>query len=153
MAGAPTGRTPRARSRSLRLAAYAWAAPTTLLGLAAGALTLLTGGDWERRDGVVEFRNAFARALLESRILHASAITLGHVILARDDASLERYRAHEHGHVRQAERLGPFFLPVYFLAAGYAALRGRHHYHGNWFEVNAEAFAVRQREAGQTERG
>jgi cytochrome bd-type quinol oxidase subunit 2 len=117
--------------------AYAWAAPTTALGLLIGALTLFTGGAVERRDGCLEFHRAFARALLESPRLGASAITLGHVILGRDAAALDANRAHEHVHVRQAEWLGPFFLPLYGLAAVWAAMRHGRHYEDNWFEVEA----------------
>lgn len=103
----------------------------------AGALTLFTGGAVQRREGCLEFHRAFARALLESPRLDASAITLGHVILGRDAAALDANRAHEHVHVRQAERLGPFFLPLYGLAAVWAALRHGRHYEANRFEVEA----------------
>jgi hypothetical protein len=61
------------------------------------------------------------------------AMTLGHVVLcvdAIDDGCL----AHELNHVRQYERLGPFFLPAYGLASLWAAARGRHYYRDNAFE-------------------
>jgi hypothetical protein len=54
----------------------------------------------------------------------AQAITLGHVILARSPRSLAALRAHERRHVRQYERLGPFFLPAYFLIGAVIWLRG-----------------------------
>src|SRR5262249_25747155 len=44
-------------SRWLR---YTWAAPTTLVGLIAGALTLGTGGRVQRRQGALEFHGGFA---------------------------------------------------------------------------------------------
>jgi hypothetical protein len=39
-------------------------------------------------------------------------------------ASLAALRAHERRHVRQYERLGPFFLPAYFLIGALIWLRG-----------------------------
>ena len=119
------------------LLAYVWSGPTTALGLALGALTLFTGGSVERRDGTLEFRGALSRAMLESRFLTAGAITLGHVILGRDRRNLDACRAHEHGHVRQAELLGPLFLPAYGIASLWAALRHRDPYRANWFERDA----------------
>src|SRR5208283_1971299 len=44
-----------------RLACYTWAAPTTLVGLVAGTLTLGTGGRVQHRRGAVEFHGGFAR--------------------------------------------------------------------------------------------
>ena len=121
-----------------RTAAYLWASPNTALGLTVAALTWLTGGEIERRNGVIEVRRGFTRALLESPRLKAGAMTLGHVVLARDTAASDVHRAHEIGHVRQVELLGPFFLPAYFLAAAWARLRGGHWYRDNWFERDAD---------------
>ena len=50
---------------------------------------------------------------------------------------MDRCRAHELVHVRQAELLGPLFIPAYFGASVWAVLRGRHLYRDNWFEVDA----------------
>ena len=123
--------------------AYAWAAPVSLLGLAAGALTLITGGAVDRRSGVLEFRGAFSRALLESRFVAARAMALGHVILGRDQDSLDACRDHERAHVRQAEILGPLFVPAYLAAGAWAAIRHRDRYRANWFERDAERRARR----------
>jgi hypothetical protein len=40
-------------------------------------------------------------------------------------------------HVRQYETWGPLFLPAYLMASLIAALRGRHFYFDNAFEVEA----------------
>ena len=126
------GRFPRARSLG-----YLWAAPTTAVGLAAGALTLLSGGHAQVEQGALEFHGGFARWFLQSRIVRASAMTLGHVILGRDPRCLAACRDHEQAHVRQVERWGVFFLPAYVLASLIAWGRGHHYYLDNWFEVDA----------------
>lgn len=120
------------------MARYAWASPTSLLGLLLALLTWITGGSLKRRNGVLEVTRGLSRSVLESPRMNAGAITLGHVIAARDARSMTRYRVHELGHVRQAEILGPFFLPAYFASAVAARLRGGHFYHDNWFERDAE---------------
>lgn len=120
------------------LLAYIWAGPLTLLGLVAGAIVVKTGGTAEARDGVVEFRGGFAHWLLQRRLLSASAMTLGHVILGRDDASVDRCRGHEHGHVQQMERWGVLFVPAYLASSAWAVARGRHYYRDNWFERDAD---------------
>lgn len=121
----------------VRTVAYTWASPTTLVGLTAGVLTLATRGRVQRRRGALEFHGGFARWLLSSRVVGASAMTLGHVILGRDERCLDGCRDHEQVHVRQAERWGPMFLPAYGLASLWARLRGGHYYLDNWFEMDA----------------
>ena len=116
---------------------YAWAAPTTLVGLAAGGFTLCSGGRVQAREGALEFHGGFARWFLERRVVRASAMTLGHVILGRDVACLEVCRAHEQAHVRQVERWGVAFLPAYVAASVIAWKRGAHYYRDNWFERDA----------------
>jgi hypothetical protein len=116
---------------------YLWAAPTTLVGLLLVLLSLVSGGRVRRRGGVLECSGGAARALLDSRPMRAGAITLGHVVAAVDDRTLERYRAHELVHVRQAERWGPLFLPAYLAAGLWAGLRGRNPYRDNPFEIEA----------------
>jgi hypothetical protein len=136
---AATGR-PRHPGRIPRPVLYAWAAPYTLVGILVAALTWFTGGIVERRDGTVEAHGAFARSILESPRVRASAMTLGHVVLARNPADMMRHRMHERGHVRQYERLGPLFLPAYLLAAIWAVRRGGHYYRDNWFECDARRY-------------
>ncbi len=125
------------RPEVVRIALYAWAAPTTAVGLVAGALTLLTGGRGQVRRGTLEFHGGFARWFLERRMVRASAMTLGHAIIGRDPWSLDACRDHEQAHVRQVERWGGLFLPAYVAASGWAWARGRHYYLDNRFEVDA----------------
>jgi hypothetical protein len=127
----------KAQRQTFRIVRYVWAAPTTCVGLTAGLLTLGSGGSVQRRQGALEFHGGFARWLLERRLVGASAMTLGHVILGRDRASLEFCREHEQAHVRQVERWGGFFLPAYVLASFTAWARGEHYYFDNWFERDA----------------
>jgi hypothetical protein len=126
--------------RVARTLAYAWAGPTTSLGLVAGLLTLLSRGRVQRRRGALEFHGGFARWLLEHTPINASAMTLGHVILGRDAPSLDLARNHEHVHVRQVERWGALFIPAYLASSAWEWARGRHYYYDNWFERDARRY-------------
>lgn len=92
-----------------RAAAYTWAAPVTLVGLLAG---LAAGARPALRDGVVVFAPARGVAGLALRLRGFSATALGHVVVAAHEPG-PSLLAHELVHVRQAERLGPLFVPVY----------------------------------------
>lgn len=92
-----------------RTVAYAWAAPVTFVGLLAG---LVTGARPALRDGVLVFAPARGVAGLALRLRGFSATALGHVVVARHEPG-PALLAHELVHVRQAERLGPLFVPVY----------------------------------------
>ena len=116
---------------------YLWASPTTLLGLILGGVALLSGGRARRRGGTLEFHGGWLGKLLAVTPAGATAMTVGHVILGRHPEGLDRCRSHELVHVRQAEMLGPLFIPAYFAASFWALLRGRHLYRDNWFEVDA----------------
>ncbi len=119
--------------RLIRLWVYLWAGPNSLLGLLAASLALPDGrAIW--RDGVLEASGGRLRWVMGRRI---QAITLGHVILARDQSQLKRWRRHERVHVRQYERLGPAFLPVYLLLGVWQALRGRRPYRDHPLEREA----------------
>lgn len=122
---------------ALRVWLYVWAAPTTLVGLLAGALTLASGGGVQVERGALEFFGGFSRWFLERRIVGASAMTLGHAIIGRDRRCLAACREHEQAHVRQVERWGGAFIPAYLLASAWAWSVGRHYYLDNWFEVDA----------------
>ena len=122
-----------------RLVLYVWAAPTTLVGLTAGGLTLCSGGRAQVRMGALEFHGGFARWLLERRVVGAAAMTLGHVIIGRDTYCLDSCRLHEQVHVRQVERWGGFFIPAYLFASFLAWRRGEHYYLDNPFEREARA--------------
>ncbi len=121
----------------MRTLAYVWAAPTTFVGLTAGALTLCTGGRVQRCRGALEFHGGFSRWFLSRSLVMASAMTLGHVIIGRDLACLDACRDHEQAHVRQVELWGGAFLPAYVLASAWAWARGQHYYLDNWFERDA----------------
>ncbi|MBI1353853.1 MAG: hypothetical protein GC160_05865 [Acidobacteria bacterium] len=121
----------------MRSLVYLWALPTTAVGLALGALALVSGGGVRRRAGTLEFHGGWLGAILAATPAGATAMTVGHVILGRHEAGLDRCRSHELVHVRQAELLGPLFIPAYFAASAWAAARGRHLYRDNWFEVDA----------------
>lgn len=121
--------------RLKRLVLYAWAAPTTLVGLFAGLLTLCTGGAVQRRCGALEFHGGFSRWFADR--FNFSAMTLGHVIIGHDPWALEFCREHEQAHVRQVERWGIAFIPAYLFASLLAWWQGGHYYFDNWFERDA----------------
>ena len=118
---------------------YVWAAPTTALGLAVMFLGLWDG---QARvvDGVIEaYGPTLAWLLVHLTLMPggAAALTLGHVVLARDRHALESTRDHERVHVRQCEVWGPLFVPAYVAASVWAVIRGRDFYFDNWFEIQA----------------
>jgi hypothetical protein len=123
----------------LRLLAYLWALPVTVIGLCLGLMSVISGGHWQLRGGVVEVTGGLAGWLLRgSRWWRGGAATaLGHVILARDQDCLERSNAHERAHVRQFERWGVFLLPAYFLIGQWLALRGYDRHLDHPFEQQA----------------
>jgi hypothetical protein len=123
----------------LSLAGRLWASPWTLVGVAIGLITLLTGGGAQRRRGVLEFYGGASKWLLD-RIQNpdnAIALTLGHVVLGATPAALDVVREHELVHVRQYERWGPFFVPAYLLSSLWAWTRGGDAYRDNAFEREA----------------
>lgn len=128
------------------MVAYAWALPTTIVGLALVGVSLLTGARARVVDGVIEARGGVLKPMLRRFVPlrgGASAMTLGHVVVARDMLALDRTRAHERAHVRQVERWGPFFLPAYLVASLVVATRGGHYYWDNRFERDAVTVASR----------
>lgn len=94
-----------------RALAYAWAAPMTAVGLLLGATT---GVRPVVRDGVLLFPGARGPAGLLLRAQGYAATTLGHAVIATRDPS-PSLMAHELVHVRQAERFGALFAPLYGL--------------------------------------
>ena len=135
-----------------RLPAYLWASPTTAVGLAAFAVAAAVGplapielGRVRANivDGVLELHGGLITHLLTHCTLlrgGASAMTLGHVVLGRDELLLDLTRRHERVHVRQCERWGPLFIPAYLLFSVVIFLRRGRPYEDNPFE--REAFAV-----------
>ncbi len=124
----------------MRTLAYLWALPNTLLSVPFVLAALLSGGRVRLVEGVLEVHGR-AIAWLFRRAVPlpggAAAMTLGHMVLGRDAAALERCRVHEQAHVRQYETWGPFFLPAYFIASLFAYLRGGNPYWDNPFERDA----------------
>ena len=117
-------------------ARYIWAFPNSLIGLAFVPFTALTRGGIEVVDGVLEVHSPFVAWVLQHCMPisgGATAITFGHVVLGRDRASLSQTRLHERVHVRQYERWGPLFLPIYLVSALWP---GTH-----WMETQADRWA------------
>jgi hypothetical protein len=71
------------------------------------------------------------------RLLRFDAITFGHVVIGVDHEVLANWRAHERVHVRQYERWGLFFIPVYLTSSAWQILCGRNPYWHNHFERQA----------------
>jgi hypothetical protein len=125
--------------RLLVLLLFAWASPWTLLGLIVGLAAVASGGGGQRVGRVLEFHGGWLRWLLTRVPIAggASAMTLGHTVLARTPADLDRTREHERIHVAQYERWGPAFVPAYLACSAWLWLRGRHVYWDNPFEREA----------------
>lgn len=122
-----------------RLLGYAWASPNTAVGIFLGGLGMLLGAGARIVEGAIEFSGGRLGALFASSAIGCPfrAVTLGHVILGTDAATLECARSHEQVHVRQYERWGPFFLPAYLLSSLWQLACGRRCYRDNWFERQA----------------
>jgi hypothetical protein len=124
----------------VRLLRYVWALPNTLVGLLFLPPLLLTGGRARFVSGVLELHGWLAAALLRRCVPlpgGAAAITFGHVVVARDAASLAATREHERVHVRQCEVWGPAFIPAYLLAGLVSFFARTGAYEGNYFERQA----------------
>lgn len=122
-----------------KFARYVWAAPSTVIGLLLAAAFYAGGARVQVVQGVLEAGGG-RLGRLAGRLppsCRFSALTLGHVILGLDVRSLDECRCHEHVHVRQYERFGPLFLPLYFASSAWQWLRGRHPYLDNHFERQA----------------
>ena len=122
---------------------YAWASPATAVGGALALTAMCSGATAQRVDGILEISGGRLPRLM----LHAPAcarfvaITLGHVIIATDHAVLAGVRAHEQVHVRQYERWGVLFFPLYAASSVMQLLRRRRPYLDNHFERQAYAAA------------
>lgn len=127
----------------IRWLLIAWASPNSMLGLFFGVLALLSGGGFHFKRGCVEFHGGLVKRGLGLLMggEGVAAMTLGHTILGQTQKMLRESRDHEHVHVHQYERWGPFFLPAYFGSSIYLWLRGRDCYLENPFEVEAYAIA------------
>ena len=123
------------RSQFVQALIYLWVFPNSFLGLFVGLLGLATGGKWQWRRGCVEFYGGFVTWLLVR--LRVMAMTLGHTIIGQEEKELEIVRDHEQVHVRQYERWGPFFIPLYSWYSVCLWFQKRDCYRENPFEVEA----------------
>jgi hypothetical protein len=123
-----------------RLLTYLWTLPTTCVGLLFAPMALLGGGKLRVVQGVLEIQGPLVAFFLRRCVPipgGASAMTLGHVVIGRDQQCLDMSREHERVHVRQCERWGPLFIPTYLLASVLVKLRGGDAYRDNPFEREA----------------
>ncbi|MBK7594952.1 MAG: hypothetical protein IPJ11_06830 [Gemmatimonadetes bacterium] len=116
---------------------HLWPSPLSLFGI---LVAVACRAPLRRRDHTLEACGGGLPRFLP-RIgfgMRPAAITLGHVILAVDHATLDQWRAHERVHVAQAERWGPLFPLAYAMASAAAWGRGDDPYLGNYFERAAQ---------------
>ena len=127
-------------ARSRQIAVYLWVSPASVLGVLLGAIGMIRGGRVSVHSGVLEIEGPLLRWGLRRLTLlggGADAITFGHVVLGCDAATLRATRGHERVHVRQYERWGPLFIPLYVAASAWALVSGRDPYRDNPFEREA----------------
>ena len=82
-----------------------------------------------------------------AQLIPVRAQTLGRYVFARESVPADML-VHECEHIRQWERFGPLYLPLYFGSSGIALLRGRRPYWDNHFEAAARASADRMVSSG-----
>ncbi|MBW3619343.1 MAG: hypothetical protein KY461_03800 [Actinobacteria bacterium] len=129
--------TPTAPTSTLgRVAATAWASPLTAVGL---LLAATTGGRprWDAEHGCLVVEGARTGSARLLRIVGAGANAMGHVVVSTYERTPPVVLAHEAGHVRQAERLGPLLFPIYVWSSA------RYGYRDNPIERGARAAARR----------
>jgi hypothetical protein len=116
-----------------------WASPISLLALLIALPALLSRCTifWNGRALELSGRAVTSVLCALSFNRAIDAMTLGHVILARDCACAERWRAHELVHVGQFERWGALMPVAYAAASLIAWWRGGDAYWDNAFEVDA----------------
>jgi hypothetical protein len=132
----------------LRLALrYAWASPATFLGMLFSVVALVFGASARCVDGAIEVAGGRIHRCIPllPRFFRFDAITFGHVIIGVDHAVLIHARRHEHVHVRQYERWGILFFPLYLGSSLVQLVQGRDPYLHNHFEREARAKASAMR--------
>jgi len=118
---------------------YLWAAPASLVGLGLLPLAWACGARMTRHTGTLEIAGGRLGAWI-ARLPSPwafDAITFGHVVYAVEAERLAACRAHERVHVRQYERWGPLFFPLYVGSSVLQWLTGRNPYWDNHFEREA----------------
>jgi hypothetical protein len=113
---------------------YLWTLPNTLVGFCFLPFTLLSGGRVRFSRGAMELYGGFVAWYLRKLCGGVGSMTLGHVILSRDRAMLDYTRNHEHVHVGQYTRWGPFFIPMYVISSLLCKWKGLNPYFENRFE-------------------
>lgn len=123
---------------------YIWAAPASAVGLLLLAVALCLGATCRVVDGVAEVAGGRVSKIFPflPRTCHVEAITFGHVVVGLDHDLLTLLRPHEHAHVRQYERWGILFIPLYLCSSAIQLLCGRNPYLHNRFEKEAFAKAA-----------
>jgi hypothetical protein len=121
------------------LTRYLWAAPATAVGLVLALIARVLGARAAVVDGTLEVGGGRFGRLVGAlpRFLRFGAITFGHVIVGTNGDALRTARSHEQVHVRQYERWGILFFPLYLGSSLWEVLRGRSAYRGNAFEREA----------------
>lgn len=129
--------TPRApTSLPGRVVATAWASPLTAVGLLLGATTR-GRARWDTEHGCLVIEGARSGSARLLRFVGAGANAMGHVVVSTYARTPGVVLAHEAGHVRQAERLGPLLFPIYVWSSA------RYGYRDNPVERGARAAARR----------
>ena len=120
---------------------YIWALPASALGVCAACIASLAGAEIKRVSGVLEVSLAPRAAVLRNAVacLPFAAITLGHIVIARNAQEQAALRTHERVHVAQYELWGALFLIAYPLESLFQLLSGRQPYLDNRFEIAARA--------------
>ena len=132
---------PAPRTLAGQIAATAWAAPLTAVGL---GVALVSGARprWDATRRCLVATGVGGPSGVALRLVGAGANTIGHVVLVRDTRASTALLDHEAVHVRQAERLGPLLVPVYLW---WNAIHG---YRDNPLEHAARRGARRARTGG-----
>lgn len=116
---------------------YIWTSPNTLIGLLLAIISLPGSTSAKWNDGIFELTGGCIGKAISHWPLSASAITIGHVIIANDEGLLILSRRHELIHVKQFEVWGPIMIPAYMVASVIAIICGKHPYKENYFEKQA----------------
>lgn len=127
----------------MRIFYYIWVSPNSFIGLFVGMIGLLSGGKCQVRRGCLEFYGGLVTWTLQ-RINQNGvlAMTLGHTIVGQTADSLRIARDHEQVHVRQYERWGPLFIPMYLVFSLILWFQANKDcYRDNPFEVEAYRIA------------
>ncbi|MBI3897645.1 MAG: hypothetical protein HY308_05025 [Gammaproteobacteria bacterium] len=117
---------------------YVWASPASVVGLALALVVWAGGAKMAVIDGVLEVGGGrVGYGITRLPACRFSAITFGHVVIGIDGNALIDCRAHERVHVRQYERWGVLFFPLYLGSSLWQLLCGRNPYWDNYFERQA----------------